>query len=82
MNTANLTRRGVLPQFPHAWTLELHRNGSGRAFYFVSRFINPHEVEYLTDIAGEPRCFRVRPEAETARDAANERAIESHPVIA
>lgn len=56
--------------YPHTWSVELVRNASGRAFYFVSRFTRPHECEYVEGIDGEPQCYRLKKDAERACDVA------------
>lgn len=45
--------------YPHAWRPELIRNASGRAFWFVSRFISRTLVEYIENVSGEPECYRL-----------------------
>ena len=45
--------------YPHAWRPELVRNASGRAFWFVSRFISRTRVEYIENVSGEPECYRL-----------------------
>lgn len=59
------------PTYPHAWTLELIRNASGRAFWFVSRLVSPTRVEYVEDVAGQPKCFRLEREALAAAASRN-----------
>lgn len=48
----------VRPEFPGRWGTECLRNGSGRAFWFVSRFVARHRVEYLLDALGQEVRFR------------------------
>ena len=60
--------------YPQAWGLELVRNGAGRAFWYVSRFIARTEVEYVTNIAGGPICYRNEREALAALAQANDDA--------
>lgn len=57
--------------YPHAWSTELVRNPSGRAFWYVSRFVSRTRVEYLNGIDGAPRCFRRESEALAAVTRAN-----------
>lgn len=60
-----MSAKGVVSMaYPHQWSVELVRNGAGRAFFFVSRFIARTEVEYVTDVAGTPVCYRNRAKAE------------------
>lgn len=60
--------------YPQAWGLELVRNGAGRAFWYVSRFIARTRVEYITNVAGEPICYRSEREAMAALAQANDEA--------
>jgi hypothetical protein len=60
-----------VPTYPQAWTTELVRNPSGRAFWFVSRFVSSTRVEYIEDVAGKPKCFRLEREALAAAAARN-----------
>lgn len=61
--------------YPHAWSLELVRNASGRAFFYVSRFVARGRVEFVLDSIGrEPKCFRRESEALVACREANEAA--------
>lgn len=52
--------------YPTAWGLELVRNEAGRAFWFVSRFVAPGRLEYVTDASGAPECFRLVTDAKRA----------------
>lgn len=52
--------------YPLAWSKEMHRNPSGRRFWYVSRFISRTEVEFLEEIGGGPRCFKREADADTA----------------
>lgn len=54
------------PTYPAAWGKELIRNPSGRAFWFVSRFVTLTEVEYVKDVTGAPECFRIERLADEA----------------
>jgi hypothetical protein len=65
--------------YPQPWGLELVRNGAGRAFWYVSRFIARTQVEYVTNIAGEPICYRSEREALAALAQANDEAAERPP---
>ena len=56
--------------YPHSWSVELRRNDSGRAFFYVSRFVARNLVEYLTDLHGAPRCFRLQRDAALAMNEA------------
>ena len=60
--------------YPEAWGVELHRNYSGRAFFYVSRFINRTEVEFVTEIDGGAKCFRRERDAIAAMERANAQA--------
>ena len=60
--------------YPQAWGLELVRNGAGRAFWYVSRFVSRTTVEYLENIAREPICYRSEREALAALAVANDEA--------
>jgi hypothetical protein len=64
----------TVPAYPHAWKTELRRNAAGRAFWFVSRFVSRTRVEYLENVFGEPRCFRLERDALAACKRANEGA--------
>lgn len=52
--------------YPRAWNKEMHRNASGRRFWYVSRFINRTEVEFIEELGGGPRCFRREHDADAA----------------
>ena len=52
--------------YPSAWSAELVRNPSGRAFWFVSRFVARTRLEYVQDVTGQPKCFRLERQAAAA----------------
>lgn len=54
------------PTYPSHWGTELVRNPSGRAFWFVSRFVSRTRLEYVEDAAGKPKCFRIERDAVAA----------------
>lgn len=58
--------------YPQPWGLELVRNGAGRAFWYVSRFVARTRVEYLENIAGAPICYRSEREALAALAQVND----------
>ncbi|MGM3413083.1 hypothetical protein KXR69_26190 [Ralstonia holmesii] len=60
--------------YPSAWSTELVRNPSGRAFWFVSRFVSRTRLEYVEDVTGRPKCFRLEREANAAVAQRNARA--------
>ena len=49
-----------------SWGVELVRNASGRPFWFVSRFVGRGRVEYVNDLGGAPKCFRLERDARAA----------------
>lgn len=70
------------PVYPAAWGKELIRNPAGRAFWFVSRFVSRSQVEYVKDVAGKPKCFRLEREANAALLRVQEAAAGSTPLNA
>jgi len=66
------------PGYPSAWGLEMHRNGAGRAFWYVSRFVSRTRVEFLQSTVGqEPKWFRNEQAAQSACDELNGEAVRS-----
>ena len=66
-----LTMNNLIPSYPSSWTKELVRNPSGRAFWFVSRFVSRTTLEYVKDVTGSPKCFRQEAKANAAADERN-----------
>lgn len=70
-----------MSKYPSSWNVELVRNASGKAFYFVSRFSSATTVEYLNDSLGNTKCFNHRTSAEAARDGANDAVLHDYQTI-
>lgn len=49
--------------YPRDWSTLQVRNATGRAFWFVCRHFKRNELEYVNDIDGTPRCFRLQKQA-------------------
>ena len=58
--------KALLNTYPSSWGAELVRNPSGRAFWFVSRFVARTRLEYVEDVPGQPKCFRLERQANAA----------------
>lgn len=74
----NQSLNSAQPTYPLAWGKELHRNSSGRAFWYVSRFVARDEVEYVEALDGGAQCFRRERDA----DSAQARALAAEEVAA